>query len=126
MRDGADSSRTAELYANRYTGNWHRLLAALFSDDIRKVGHDVKDMMRALLERELPADGFVFDTALAAYLLDATAGKLRPAPAVRVLLQRRSCPSPPTLQPDAFSRWLGDVPGADGAAELYLRRQRPP
>ena len=30
--------------------------------------------MRALLAEGLPTDGFVFDTALAAYLLDATAG----------------------------------------------------
>ncbi len=30
--------------------------------------------MRALLAHGLPADGFIFDTALAAYLLDATAG----------------------------------------------------
>ena len=32
--------------------------------------------MRTLLENGLHAEGFVFDTALAAYLLDATSGKL--------------------------------------------------
>ena len=43
--------------------------------------------MRTLLENHLPAEGFVFDTALAAYLLDATAGSYDlPAP-VRLLLQ---------------------------------------
>ena len=31
-------------------------------------------MAYALLERGLPAEGFIFDTALAGYLLDATAG----------------------------------------------------
>ena len=30
---------------------------------------------RQLLENGLPAEGFVFDTALAAYLIDATAGR---------------------------------------------------
>ena len=33
--------------------------------------------MRALLERGLPADGFTFDTALAAYDLDATRGEYK-------------------------------------------------
>ncbi len=32
--------------------------------------------MAALLAQGLPIEGFVFDTALAAYLLDATAGEL--------------------------------------------------
>ena len=71
---GEDSSLAVELYVNRYADDWHGLLTALFAADIKKVGHNVKDMMRALLEQGLPAEGFVFDTALAAYLLDATAG----------------------------------------------------
>ena len=116
--DGADSSRTAELYANRYTGNWHRLLAALFSDDIRKVGHDVKDMMRALLERELPAGGFVFDTALAAYLVDATAGKYD-LPRLFVSYYNEELPKPAHLQPDAFSPLAGDVVPAQTALLSY-------
>ena len=41
---------------------------------MHKAGHNIKDLMRALLAEGLPTDGFVFDTALAAYLLDATAG----------------------------------------------------
>ena len=116
--DGADSSRTAELYANRYTGNWHRLLTALFSDDIRKVGHDVKDMMRALLERELPADGFVFDTALAAYLVDATAGKYD-LPRLFVSYYNEELPKPAHLQPEAFSPLAGDVVPAQTALLSY-------
>ena len=116
--DGADSSRTAELYANRYTGNWHRLLAALFSENIRKVGHDVKDMMRALLERELPAGGFVFDTALAAYLVDATAGKYD-LPRLFVSYYNEELPKPAHLQPDAFSPLAGDVVPAQTALLSY-------
>ncbi len=46
----------------------------LLSKDVRKLSHDIKPLMRRLLERELPIDGFVFDTAVAAYLLDATKG----------------------------------------------------
>ena len=40
---------------------------ALFAADIRKVSHNVKDLMRTLLENGLHGGGFVFDTALAAY-----------------------------------------------------------
>ena len=72
---GAHTSAAAELDQNRYTGDWHALLSALFSADIRKVGHHIKDTMRALLEQDLPIEGYGFDTALAAYLLDASASK---------------------------------------------------
>ncbi|MGM9651685.1 MAG: DNA polymerase I [Faecousia sp.] len=41
----------------------------------RKVTHDLKPLMRTLMEQSLPVDGFTFDTALAAYLLDASRGK---------------------------------------------------
>ena len=46
----------------------------LFRPEIRKVGHHIKDLQRALLERGVSPEGWIFDTALAAYLLDATAG----------------------------------------------------
>ncbi|MCI5753102.1 MAG: DNA polymerase I [Clostridiales bacterium] len=52
--------------------DWQPLLRRLFSAGIPKVSHDSKDLIRLLLEAGLPADDIVFDTALAAYLLDAT------------------------------------------------------
>ena len=54
--------------------DYNVFLRLLFSARVRKAGHNIKDLMRALLDEGLPTDGFVFDTALAAYLLDATAG----------------------------------------------------
>ncbi len=48
------------------------LLAALFAPEKKKYGHHVKELLALLLEATLPAEGFVFDTALAAYLLRAT------------------------------------------------------
>lgn len=54
--------------------DYNAFLRLLFSARVRKAGHNIKDLMRALLDEGLPMDGFVFDTALAAYLLDATAG----------------------------------------------------
>ena len=44
----------------------------LFSDAVPKSAHNVKDLMNRLNREGLPRDGFVFDTALAAYLLRAT------------------------------------------------------
>ena len=54
--------------------DYNAFLCLLFSARVCKAGHNIKDLMRALLDEGLPTDGFVFDTALAAYLLDATAG----------------------------------------------------
>ena len=49
-------------------------MSTIFGASVKKVTHDCKPLMRTLLERGLPADGFIFDTALAAYDLDATRG----------------------------------------------------
>ena len=52
--------------------DYDKLLKAVFSADIKKVSHNVKDLMRKLIEENLPLDGFIYDTAIAAYLLEAT------------------------------------------------------
>ncbi|MGM9670531.1 MAG: DNA polymerase I [Oscillospiraceae bacterium] len=77
--DGLDSLALCDGEAC-YTLSWAQLgdgynafLRTLFSDRVRKVSHNVKDLMRLLLDEGLPTDGFVFDTALAGYLLNATA-----------------------------------------------------
>ena len=51
-----------------------KVMSTLFGASVKKVTHDCKPLMRALLARGLPIEGFVFDTALAAYDLDATRG----------------------------------------------------
>lgn len=48
------------------------LLEKLFSPHREKLGHNVKELMRLLMDEGLSTEGFVFDTALAAYLLNAT------------------------------------------------------
>ena len=62
------------LDRDAYVGDHREALQMLFAAEIAKVGHHVKDIQRNLLKRECSAEGWVFDTALAAYLLDATAG----------------------------------------------------
>ena len=115
---GADSSVTAELFFEKYQGNWNELLSALFSADIKKVSHHVKDLMRVLLESGLPADGFVFDTALAAYLLDATAGSYD-LQRLFVAYFNAELPKPLHLEQDAFSL-LGDTAAAEAAFNSYV------
>lgn len=51
------------------------LLKALFSGNYQLLVHGAKAVQRKLLERGLPAEGIVFDTEVAAYLLDAARGK---------------------------------------------------
>ena len=57
---------------NRCGEGYDRLLSAVFSPSVKKTGHNVKDLMGLLLKDRLSTEGFVFDTALAAYLLEAT------------------------------------------------------
>lgn len=57
---------------------YNDLLRALFSPKVKKVSQNIKDLMNLLLAEKLPAEGFVFDTALAAYLLESTESDYSP------------------------------------------------
>ncbi len=112
---GPDSSLMADLRSSQYQGDWNGLLRRLFSAEVRKVAHNVKDLMGILLENGLPAEGFVFDTALAAYLLDATAGSYD-LPRLFISYYNEELPKPLYLSEGAFSP-LGESP--ETAASLY-------
>ena len=114
---GENASWAAELWTGDYQGDWQALLAALFAADIPKVSHNVKDLMRALLDAGLPVEGFVFDTALAAYLLDATAGKYD-LPRLFVSYFNQELEKPVHLEPEAFSP-LGDQAAAWASLHSY-------
>ena len=98
---------TAVLRSDVFGGDWAGLLRGVCAADIRQAAHNVKDMTRALLERGLPAEGFIFDTALAGYLLDATAGGYD-LPRLFVAYCGAELPAPAHLDEDAFSL-LGDT-----------------
>ena len=121
---GAHTSAAAELDQNRYTGPWRSLLTALFSADIRKVGHHIKDTMRSLLEQELPTDGYLFDTALAAYLLDATAGSYD-LQRLFVTYYNEELPKPPASGAGCLCPAGGYRFGVGGPPQLLLRRGGP-
>ena len=114
---GADTALSAEFFFERYTGDWNALLNVLFAGDIRKVSHNVKDLMRTLLENGLNADGFVFDTALAAYLTDATSGKYEIGQLFAAWFHTE-LGKPLYLEPDAFSL-LGDTAAAEASFHSY-------
>lgn len=115
-KDGAPA--VAELFFEQYQGDWNALLNCLFGPDIRKVSHDVKDLMHLLAEGGFPVEGFVFDTALAAYLLDATAGSYD-LHRLMVAYCGQELPKPAYLDADAFSL-LGDSAAAEAAFAAYV------
>ncbi len=61
----------------------------LFSEQIPKVSHNVKDIMAALMSEKLDFGGFIFDTALAAYLLEPTENSYLPRLLTEKYLDRR-------------------------------------
>lgn len=113
----AQGFRLSELFFERYNGDWNGLLRAIFAPDVHKIAHNVKDLMGLLLANDLPAEGFAFDTALAAYLLDATAGSYD-LPRLFVTYYNEELPKPAHLEADAFSL-LGDVLAAEAAFASY-------
>jgi len=55
-----------------YTSDFDTVLVALLSEDVKKAGHNVKDVLRVCLEHGVASGGWIFDTALAAYLISPT------------------------------------------------------
>ena len=113
----ADHSLTAILRSDRFAGDWYAFLRALFSTDIKKVTHNLKDLHRALIQQGIEGEGFLFDTALAAYLLDATAGGYE-LDRLFMAYCGAELPAPAHLAPDAFSP-LGDCAMAEAALCSY-------
>ncbi len=53
---------------------YNDFLKGLFAADVKKSGHGIKSLYRALLAEGITPEGFVFDTEVAAYLLAPTDG----------------------------------------------------
>ena len=71
-REG-ERSRSALFFQESFPG-YGRFLETLFSPDYPKLGYHIKEVMRRSLERGFGAEGFLFDAAIAAYLLSPTDG----------------------------------------------------
>ena len=110
--DPKAGGRAAIVLPGRLEG-YNDFLRAFFSGEIRKLSHDVKDLTRELLSEGFPADGFLFDTALAGYLLDATAGHYD-LNRLSVSWLGAEVPKPSYLAEGAFTT-MGEDPEALGA-----------
>ena len=69
-----DGERVYEIAWSQCGGDYNALLREIFRPERQKLAHHAKELMSLLLAEGLSTEGFVFDTALAAYLLDATGG----------------------------------------------------
>ena len=96
-------SRAAVLRADKLEG-YNGVLKALFAADIKKNTHDVKTLLSRLLEEGVEGDGFVFDTAIAAYLLAPTDGSYELEKLGITYFNQEFAKAKDTyLAPDAFS-----------------------
>ena len=68
-----DNGAAAVFLADRLDC-YNDFLRGFFDGGVKKITHDCKPLMNRLLEEGLSTDGFVFDTAVAAYLLSPTDG----------------------------------------------------
>ncbi len=93
-------------------------LKKLMAEDIQKFGHDIKPLYLALFAQGIEFSGFVFDTAVAAYLLNPSAGHYELALTASNTLGTE-LPEPVFEKPDAFSP-LADRDAALAALGAHL------
>ena len=116
------TENTMYLYTQeRLGGAFESVLPPLLTAQIRKVTHDSKPLMRGLLAKGLPIDGFVFDTAVAAYLLDATRGKY----ALTALIEDYLHFTPPTAQDTtAYGVLMSETAAIEALYEIFSEKLR--
>ena len=114
------TENTMYLYTQeRLGGAFESVLPPLLTAQIRKVTHDSKPLMRGLLAKGLPIDGFVFDTAVAAYLLDATRGKY----ALTALIEDYLHFTPPTAQDTtAYGVLMSETAAIEALYEMFSEK----
>ena len=71
---GGEREGRAAVFLEDKLADYNGFLRGFFSPEVKKVTHDCKPLMGALLEEGLGLEGFVFDTAIGAYLLSPTDG----------------------------------------------------
>ena len=103
-------------------GQWDAILDALFSAGVKKVSHGVKDFMGLALSANVEPAGFVFDTELAAYVLDPTESAYPIDRLAQRFLGAERAPA------EAVWRLYPELDGrleAAGASELYYKIELP-
>ncbi|MEG0321442.1 MAG: DNA polymerase I, partial [Oscillospiraceae bacterium] len=85
-------------------------LRGLFCEKIKKISHNVKDLMNRLLGEGLSTHGFVFDTEIAAYLLAPTDGSYALESLGQSYFNFQPLPAKDYLSPEAFGPLTDSVP----------------
>ena len=106
---GEGESLLLDVRSRRYEGDYNAFLRRLFSGSVGKVVHGAKTICEELIQQGLDAEGFVFDTELAAYLLDPTAGSYALDKLVMQYFKQEREASAAYRQQDAFSALSDDL-----------------
>lgn len=101
----------AVVLEQSYQGDFGRVLQDVFGGSIKLVGHRVKELTHNLLGAGYPAEGFIFDTALAAYLLAPTDGSYDLSKLGMTYFNREFADAKAYCDEDAFAP-LADQAGA--------------
>ncbi len=101
---------------------YNEILEELFSKSCKKIAHNLKDLMGLLLGEGLSLEGFAFDTALAGYLLDATASEYNLSRLSAKYLGRETDGAEAIF---ALGQILPEKLRALGMEELYYRIELP-
>ncbi len=83
--------------------SYKSFLNGFFAPGVRKISHDIKTLMGRLLAEGLSTDGFVFDTAIAAYLLAPTDGSYELDKLFLTYFNQKLPPAKAYLDAEAFS-----------------------
>jgi DNA polymerase-1 len=94
------------------SAEYKAFLESFFGENIRKCGSDIKTDIRQLLDMSIEARGYVFDTALCAYLLDPSGSNYSVEKLALSYLSMRLPPSKGFEDASAFS-----APSMDNSAE---------
>ncbi len=106
---GEGESLLLDVRSRRYEGDYNAFLRRLFSGSVGKVVHGAKTICEELIQQGLDAEGFVFDTELAAYLLDPTAGSYALDKLVMQYFKQEREANAAYRQQDAFSALSDDL-----------------
>ena len=119
--DGAAVCRGDRVYLvfqSDLGAEYDKFLAVVFGGGVKKIAHETKELMGRLLAEGLSTDGFLFDTAVAAYLLAPTDGSYALDKLGMTYFNRMYPAADAYLAPDAFAP-LGDHTAAEGALAAH-------
>ena len=116
----ADGRRVDLVLQSRLGDRYHPFLLEFFGGGVQKIAHEVKELTGRLLGEGLPAEGFAFDTALAAYLLAPTEGSYA-LERLSLSYLNAQLPAAALWQAEDAFTVLGDTSKAFGAFAAYAK-----